>query len=480
MLRPEVREYLAGPPLRHIRWRDRTSSPPYSPSEWNRLRACREEIIESAWTRQRAAITAGKTGQDPRLAGWEPLNNRLWLVSRQGQLTGPQVADYLDCHPGTVRTRRESLNLPAAAVRVLRRWLEHSALLRRFAVEPDRRQLWLAYVPQNYPGLVTVPQFHSLTMRRWAEVQELRGDDGGPLSIHKHRIRTTFEHRRDKSAWTGRTTIDPNHTARVEGDYYLSQTTPARHDAVNAVIEEAQTDLIRKARTPVVLSSEDVVQAAAGPAPRTRRAPALASPPAAWAKRSTPSRILRATASCSPPTASRRASCPGNQDRRTGDGLHVTRREHHPLGDVMRLDLRPRLTHAIPPFMVDHIRSPGQHRPLAPPPLRYAGTSQLLRASPPARPTSILCLSRISPVEVLPLTALVQRLYQDAPSHVPYESLVRAHAAYIPETTWAVNGCPPGSSRDILATSVSISSNLHFDTSTAEGVRPSLIFPDPT
>jgi hypothetical protein len=60
ILRPEVREYLAGPPLRHIRWRDRTSLPPYSPDEWNRLRACCEEIIESAWTLQRAAITAGK------------------------------------------------------------------------------------------------------------------------------------------------------------------------------------------------------------------------------------------------------------------------------------------------------------------------------------------------------------------------------------------------------------------------------------
>jgi TetR/AcrR family transcriptional repressor of nem operon len=31
--------------------------------------------------------------------------------------------------------------------------------------------------------------------------------------------------------------------------------------------------------------------------------------------------------------------------------------------------------HAIPPFSVDHIRSPGQPRPLAPPPLRYAGIS---------------------------------------------------------------------------------------------------------
>ena len=106
----------------------------------------------------------------------------------------------------------------------------------------------------------------------------------------------------------------------------------------------------------------------------------------------------------------------------------------------------------------DYRRS--EPRPLAPPPLRYAGTSQLLRASPPARPASVLCSSRISPVGVLPLAATDQRQYRDTPSHVPYESLIRAHAAYMPETIWAVNGCPPDSSRGSLAAPVSISSDL--------------------
>src|SRR6202020_1435595 len=54
----------------------------------------------------------------------------------------------------------------------------------------------------------------------------------------------------------------------------------------------------------------------------------------------------------------------------------------------------------------------------------------------------------------------IQRQYRDTPSHVPYESLIRAHAAYMPETTWAVNGYPPDSSRGCLATPVSISSDL--------------------
>src|SRR5664279_3532696 len=61
------------------------------------------------------------------------------------------------------------------------------------------------------------------------------------------------------------------------------------------------------------------------------------------------------------------------------------------------------LTHAPPSLSVDHIRSPGRPRPFAPQPLRYAGGSQLLRASPPARPASVLSPSRIPPLGVLPL-----------------------------------------------------------------------------
>src|SRR5450759_3649613 len=41
--------------------------------------------------------------------------------------------------------------------------------------------------------------------------------------------------------------------------------------------------------------------------------------------------------------------------------------------------------------------------PSLPSPLRYAGGSQLLRASPPARPASVLSPSRIPPLGVLPL-----------------------------------------------------------------------------
>src|SRR5664280_1710608 len=67
--------------------------------------------------------------------------------------------------------------------------------------------------------------------------------------------------------------------------------------------------------------------------------------------------------------------------------------------------------------------------PSLPNPLRYAGGSQLLRASPPARPASVLSPSRILPLGVLPLAdphstcSSAGLPFQDAPSHVPHESL---------------------------------------------------------
>src|SRR5260370_7787224 len=68
---------------------------------------------------------------------------------------------------------------------------------------------------------------------------------------------------------------------------------------------------------------------------------------------------------------------------------------------------------------VDHTHSPGRPRPLAPPPLRYAGTSQLLRASPPACPATVLSSSRIPPLGFLPLAAPFRRQPHHPPSHIP-------------------------------------------------------------
>ena len=323
VLQAEVRDYLPGQALQRARRHRKKPHEPYTDGEWTRLRDCCTEITRTALAGHQAAVTAGQSGQDPALADWSE-GNLLWLLLHRGPASQPAVAGYAGCSPwkagklggvtsaasalfptvdvalayrlllgmttgivpdgldeleladiewagdSTVlldyikgRSGPESLTLPKPAVGVLRRWLEHSALLRQFTPEPERSKLWLAYFGAAGETRVLAPSFHRVTVQRWVRQHQLAGDDGKPLRIHKHRIRTTFQNRRDKSRWTGRTTIDPNHTAQVEGDNYLSRLTPAQQDALDAVIEDAQADLVRKARTPMVLTSDDMQAAAA-------------------------------------------------------------------------------------------------------------------------------------------------------------------------------------------------------------------------
>lgn len=322
-LRPEVREYLGGPALRPVKFKPGKPYAPYSDTEWDQLRRCCESIVAEAIADQKAALAEARTGQDPRVGGWEPMANRLWLMQRRGPMTGDQADAYLAVRRGQAwtwgppleavrrlfptmrvalafrlllgmtsgivpdgldhlqlgdvewagdatvlleyvkgRTRRESVNLPAEAVRVLRRWLEFSALLRSFAPPAHRSALWLAYTPSR--TTFHVPRFSWHATTTFVREEGLVGDDGKPLRIHKSRIRTTFQQRRDKSTWTGRTTIDPNHSARVEGNHYLTPVTPGQRDALESIMESAQSDLLGKASASLVLSTDDdLVRAAA-------------------------------------------------------------------------------------------------------------------------------------------------------------------------------------------------------------------------
>jgi hypothetical protein len=163
------------------------------------------------------------------------------------------------------RTGGEALNLPRDAVRLLDRWLEHTALLREHAGDLAD-QLWL-HTGGDRLGRGNDPIFARPRIQRrrsmWVQATGVLADAGEPLPIHGGRIRATYHHRRDRSNWTGRTTIDPNHSAQVEGDHYLSSHTPAQLDAIEAVIEQAQHDLRRKAAPPVVVTSEDAATFAA-------------------------------------------------------------------------------------------------------------------------------------------------------------------------------------------------------------------------
>jgi hypothetical protein len=155
------------------------------------------------------------------------------------------------------RTSAESLNLPRRAVRLLEQWLDHSALLRGLAAPCDRERLWLG--TSRPGGSALIGQIGRTAIRRWALRHNVTSDDGGPLKIHRSRIRTTHLSLRDKSAWAGRgrATIDPNHSPQVEGDHYLTAATPAQQHAVEAIVADAQHDLIRRAQPPAILADDD-------------------------------------------------------------------------------------------------------------------------------------------------------------------------------------------------------------------------------
>lgn len=320
----EVREVVQGRPF--SRFRPYVPAEPYSEGEWERLQAacCQEAGAALAGFREAAGTAA--SGRDPLRYGWtEP--NTLHLLARRGPLTVADLArlagvprdtaKYLaggirqrntalfpatgtviayqllfGCRTGIVpdgisglgvgdldwagdgavlldyvkgRTSAESLTLPRPAVRLLEQWLEHSALLRSFAPPELRGRLWLRWDPAGHAGTWHAGKPEVTSLRKWAARHGLADDQGQPLRIHRHRIRTTFESRRDRAAWFGstRATIDPNHSPQVEGDYYLSAPTAAQKDAVEAIIEDAQADLLRKARPPAVLTAGQVAGTAA-------------------------------------------------------------------------------------------------------------------------------------------------------------------------------------------------------------------------
>lgn len=306
-LRDEVREYLQGQLLHAAKLRrEKKPLPPYTDAEWERLRACCLKVIDTAEARRRAALATiadsdassmewsqnsvlrvlaqngpmspegarKHLGDGAHLTAthcskwwseasavlfpsvWEALAYRLLFGMATGivpdGLANLGLSDIEWAGDSTIvldyvkgRTGPESAVLPRAGVRVLQRWLEHSALLRAFAPEHVRQYLWLTHNPSQ-SRYFFLARFNGNTVQRWVANHGLVGDDGTALKIHRHRIRTTFQSRRDKNAWTGRITIDPNHTAAVEGDHYLSRPTPAQQDALDTVIEQAQSDCCAK------------------------------------------------------------------------------------------------------------------------------------------------------------------------------------------------------------------------------------------
>lgn len=294
--------------------------PPYAEEEWDRLTTVCRTLVEESYAAHRRALAGAARGRHPAEGGWSPENFR-WLLTRCGPVGTPDFTRALgvtfdafhrrgvggfheavqDLFPhldaaiayrllfgiycgivpdgidglgmGDVdwagdasvllsyvkgRTAAESVNLPRRAVRLLEQWLAHSALLRSFMPSEDRERLWLCLARPGNPALAA-PKITSVSRQRWAQRHGILGADGKPLKIHRSRIRTTHHAMRDKRTWTGsgRATIDPNHSPAVEGDHYLTATTPAQRKAVEAIVEDAQHDLLARAQPPTVLTDDD-------------------------------------------------------------------------------------------------------------------------------------------------------------------------------------------------------------------------------
>jgi hypothetical protein len=129
--------------------------------------------------------------------------------------------------------------------------------VRSLAGPGERERLWLGISRPG--GGMLIKNVDRVAIQRWAVRHDVTDDEGRPLKIHRARIRTTHLSLRDKSAWAGRgrATIDPNHSPQVEGDRYLTAATPAQQQSVDAIIADAQHDLIRRAQPPAVIAGED-------------------------------------------------------------------------------------------------------------------------------------------------------------------------------------------------------------------------------
>ncbi len=298
---------------------------PYRETEWARLASTCRTIVDDAYASHRQALGDAERGHDPRVAGWAR-ENVTWLLARIGPASAGRVATHLGwnreqverrggglpvratlypdsdvtvaylllfgIYSGIVpdgiaelglrdldwagdatillsyvkgRTGPESVTLPRNSVRLLEQWLSHSALLRSFATADQREQLWL-WVNRQGGARVYAGPIDANAVRAWGQRHDIRDDTGQAelLRIHRHRIRTTHQSLRDKNSWRGspRALIDPNHSPAVEGDHYLTATTPAQMEAVEAIAADAQHDLVRRSQPPTVLTDTATAQLA--------------------------------------------------------------------------------------------------------------------------------------------------------------------------------------------------------------------------
>jgi hypothetical protein len=314
-LHPGVAELVAGRNFNPVSFH--RPLPPYREAEWDRLTAACTMVADTSFAGHKEALAAAARGAHPADHGWSR-ENLAWLLARTGPVGAARFGEMTGCSRRVVlnrggfpavsaalfpsldvviayrllfgicsgivpdgiddlgtsdidwagdasvllsyvkrRTAAESLNLPRRAVRLLEQWLSHSALLRSLAGPGERERLWVGISRPG--GGMLIKNVDRVAIQRWAVRHDVTDDEGRPLKIHRARIRTTHLSLRDKSTWVGRgrATIDPNHAPAVEGDHYLTAATPAQQQSIDAIVADAQHDLVRRAHPPAVLSADD-------------------------------------------------------------------------------------------------------------------------------------------------------------------------------------------------------------------------------
>ena len=329
-LAPEVAHQLNG--FRLNRRRVPTPRHPFSAGETQRLLAACKRLVDAAETRSTAASDLVAKGAGPADVDWQDGAKLAALLDREGPVSATEVAKRLgltkvvpglfealsdtqamlfpgydevlafrvlvglqtgictegigglavDCVEWTSDTQarvswfkgrgggRQSQVFTSrgrwSPGRLIERWLAVSERARRFAAEPDA--LWL-FCHRARPA-VHRPTFWSDGLDRFVARHGLLGDDGAPLRLRFSVLRPTYFARHDRD-WNGALRIDANHSAAVEGDHYLAPTRAS--SAIDAVIEAAQRDAVRKAATAplTLLSAEELDRLAASPSAAASR-----------------------------------------------------------------------------------------------------------------------------------------------------------------------------------------------------------------
>jgi hypothetical protein len=320
-LEPALVRQLDGLALNHQRaWRPRT---PYSAGESERLIAACRATAEASEFRLAAAEALVATGHRPTACDWSDQANVAWALDNWGPLTSHQLGQRLGLEAwrvdkvlrGTLLRLHEALFPTMDAVlafrllvgletgicpegidgmvadcmewvgegearihwhkargagaeshvfasrgqwsagRLIERWLALSARARRLA--SDQAPLWLFCDGAHHRLRRT--SFWWDARDAFVARHGLLDDDGRPLRLGFGTLRATYFARHDRH-WNGALRIDPNHSARVEGDHYLAQARAS--DPLDATIEAAQRDALRKAAVaPLTLLDVDELAA---------------------------------------------------------------------------------------------------------------------------------------------------------------------------------------------------------------------------